>query len=90
MSSRSLAWAYPYAEKPTTPPATVGGPVFGGAARPGWIRRVDGSMVQAPLPTTHWQVTAPVVQDGKTVSLSEGIRPAQTRQTAANTSVFGC
>jgi outer membrane protein assembly factor BamB len=66
--SGSLAWAYPYAEKPTTPAAaTAPNAPRWGMAPPGMIRLPNGQLVAASPTTTHWQVTAPAVQDGKVV-----------------------
>ncbi len=71
--SNSLVWAYPYREaSTTTTPAPAAGPGMvwpgGGGIPAGWIRRPDGSWGPAqPMTDSHWQVTAPIVQDGKVV-----------------------
>ncbi len=69
--SNSLVWAYAYREKPAngTPDEGVnmnwrGGRRFGGP--PGMVF-LDGRWVQNTPPTAHWQVSAPVIQDGKVV-----------------------
>ncbi len=70
--SGSLAWAYPYGEKvggPAPPPANPWGP-----PPPGWIRLPNGRLVPAATNNTHWQVTAPAIQDGKVVFTSPDAR----------------
>ena len=69
--SNSLVWAYPYREKPANGTPDDGmmhepwrRPVFGGP--PGMVC-LDGRWVPNTPPTAHWQVSAPVIQDGKVV-----------------------
>jgi outer membrane protein assembly factor BamB len=58
--SNSLVWAYPYRESTPSKTAPAAG-MPGMIIRPGWP-------VQPVAPTeVHWQVTAPVIQDGKVV-----------------------
>jgi outer membrane protein assembly factor BamB len=69
--SNSLVWAYPYRE--ATASAPVGQPGFGkggpwgGGIQPGWVRRPDGTWGPPTSTDAHWQVTAPVVANGKVV-----------------------
>jgi outer membrane protein assembly factor BamB/tetratricopeptide (TPR) repeat protein len=69
--SNSLVWAYPYRETDSGAAKPTGGPgpgmAFGGRIPPGWVVRPDGSIGPATPTEVHWQVTAPVVQDGKVV-----------------------
>ena len=74
--SNSLVWAYPYRESTAAPalPLPGAGPVapgmggrFGGAVPPGFIRLPNGMMVPISSTDAHWQVTAPIIQDGKVV-----------------------
>jgi outer membrane protein assembly factor BamB/tetratricopeptide (TPR) repeat protein len=64
--SNSLVWAYPYRETPTTP-QTPTAPMAG----PGGGMGFPGGMPGRPMVTAsmdaQWQVTAPIVQDGKVV-----------------------
>jgi outer membrane protein assembly factor BamB/tetratricopeptide (TPR) repeat protein len=63
--SNSLVWAYPYREAGTGP-ATPAIPRWG-VPPPGWIRLPNGMIIPASSNEVHWQVTAPVVQNGKVV-----------------------
>jgi outer membrane protein assembly factor BamB/tetratricopeptide (TPR) repeat protein len=73
--SGSLAWAYPYAEKPgAAPPQGAPGQPNWGPAPPGFIRLPNGQLVRAKPTETHWQVTAPAIQDGKIVFTSPDAR----------------
>jgi outer membrane protein assembly factor BamB/tetratricopeptide (TPR) repeat protein len=63
--NNSLAWAYPYREKgseeaPPNIPRHVQPP-------PNWVRLPDGRLVKSMPVESHWQVTAPIIQDGRVV-----------------------
>jgi outer membrane protein assembly factor BamB/tetratricopeptide (TPR) repeat protein len=63
--ANSLVWAYPYHENAGAKKPAPGGPGMPGGGR--WVPPGPGGMMVNPLADTHWQVTAPVVQDGKVV-----------------------
>jgi outer membrane protein assembly factor BamB len=71
--SNSLVWAYPYREKSTTGQDEFpnqpwrGRPGFRGGVPPGFQMLPDGRIVPIAPPNTHWQVTPPIIQEGKVV-----------------------
>ncbi len=63
--SGSLAWAYPYAKKDAKPTAPQPNEMMMGGGRV-WRGGMVAQMTTASI-TTHWQVTAPAIQDGRVV-----------------------
>ncbi len=65
--TRSLVWAYPYREKTGSTPAQDPNVEMG--LPPGFRgRRFPPGMMVPTVPTLpHWQVSAPIIQDGKVV-----------------------
>jgi outer membrane protein assembly factor BamB len=66
--ANALLWAYPYRESSDAPVANPAmGPRWGAKPGPGWVQLPNGLWVPDTMSEAHWQVTAPIIQDGKVV-----------------------
>lgn len=68
--TKSLVWAYPYRQKaatPTNPNEEAMNPRFRRFPPPGWVMGPDGRWMPPVTHQSNWQVSAPIIQEGKVV-----------------------